>query len=152
MMPSLGRAASTAAEAAAAAAAASGVGQRLLRCGAQVRVELDGRAARPDVDHTRTFHPMMLAHPIDLARDLAAMAPGDFQAEWKWDGIRVQVITYGGDTRVFSRTGDDITRAFPDLADSVRGAAVLDGELLVGADFQPLDFNCLQQRLNRKTP
>ena len=55
-------------------------------------------------------------------------------------------------TRVFSRTGDDITRAFPDLADNVRGGAVLDGELLVGADFQPLDFNCLQQRLNRKTP
>ncbi|MEC8061741.1 MAG: cisplatin damage response ATP-dependent DNA ligase [Pseudomonadota bacterium] len=113
---------------------------------------LDGRAARPEVDHTQTFHPMMLAHPIDLARDLEGIAPGDFQAEWKWDGIRVQVITYGGDTRVFSRTGDDITRAFPDLADNVRGAAVLDGELLVGADFQPLDFNCLQQRLNRKTP
>ena len=113
---------------------------------------LDGRAARPEVDHTQTFHPMMLAHPIDLVRDLEGIAPGDFQAEWKWDGIRVQVITYGGDTRVFSRTGDDITRAFPDLADNVRGAAVLDGELLVGADFQPLDFNCLQQRLNRKTP
>ena len=51
---------------------------------------------------------------------------------------------------MFSRTGDDIARPFPDVVDNVFGEAVLDGELLVGHDFEPALFNDLQQRLNRK--
>ncbi len=111
---------------------------------------LDGRAARPDIDHASRFHPLMLANPIDEAKDLAVLAPADFAAEWKWDGIRVQLILGRGRVSLFSRTGDDIGAAFPDLVGSVFGEGVLDGELLVGHGFEPGAFNDLQQRLNRK--
>jgi len=113
---------------------------------------LDGAGPRPEIQHGRTFHPMMLANPIDETRDFDRLAPADYQAEWKWDGIRVQLAIDGSSSRIFSRTGDDISAAFPDLAAALDGRAVLDGELLVGHDFDPLAFNCLQQRLNRKTP
>ena len=113
---------------------------------------LDGTGSRPKIQHGRTFHPMMLANPIDETRDFERLVPGDYQVEWKWDGIRVQLVIDGDTSRVFSRTGDDISAAFPDLSDALGGHAVLDGELLVGQDFSPLAFNCLQQRLNRKTP
>ena len=111
---------------------------------------LDGKGERPDIDHASRFHPLMLSNPIDEARDLAVLNPADFSAEWKWDGIRVQLIMARGSVSLFSRTGDDIAGAFPDLVDNVFGEAVLDGELLVGRDFEPALFNDLQQRLNRK--
>ena len=111
---------------------------------------LDGKASRPDIDHASRFHPLMLSNPIDEAKDLAVLAPADFSAEWKWDGIRVQLILGQGRASLFSRTGDDIAEAFPDLVDNVFGEAVLDGELLVGRDFEAAPFNDLQQRLNRK--
>jgi DNA ligase-1 len=111
---------------------------------------LDNKTERPDIDHTSRFHPMMLSNPIDEEKDLAVLDPADFSAEWKWDGIRVQLILGKGKVSLFSRTGDDIATAFPDLVDNVFGEAVLDGELLVGHDFEPDLFNALQQRLNRK--
>ncbi len=112
---------------------------------------LDGKADRPDIAHEARFHPLMLSHPIDAERDLERLDPAAFAAEWKWDGIRVQLIAARGRASLFSRTGDDIAAAFPDVVEAVFGDAVLDGELLVGADFRPLPFNDLQQRLNRKT-
>jgi DNA ligase-1 len=112
---------------------------------------LDGKAERPDIDHAARFHPLMLSNAIDEAKDLDRLAPEDFAAEWKWDGIRVQLIMAKGKVSLFSRTGDDIAQAFPDIVDNVFGEAVLDGELLVGEDFEPSSFNDLQQRLNRKT-
>ena len=52
--------------------------------------------------------------------------------EWKWDGIRVQIAAIAGDMRLFSRTGDDISRAFPEIASAFTGRhCVLDGELLI---------------------
>jgi DNA ligase-1 len=66
------------------------------------------------------------------------------------EGIPGQQINARGSVSLFSRTGDDIAGAFPDLVDNVFGEAVLDGELLVGRDFEPALFNDLQQRLNRK--
>jgi DNA ligase 1 len=111
---------------------------------------LDGRAGRPDIDHAARFHPLMLSNPIDEEKDLGKLNPEDFAAEWKWDGIRVQIIASKGRVSMFSRTGDDIAAAFPDVVDNVFGDGVLDGELLVGAGFDPLPFNDLQQRLNRK--
>ena len=112
---------------------------------------LEGRAEKPAVDHATRFHPLMLSNPIDEAKDFAALDPADFAAEWKWDGIRVQLILGEGEAALFSRTGDDIARSFPDLVDHAFGQAVLDGELLVGHDLEPAPFNALQQRLNRKT-
>jgi DNA ligase-1 len=111
---------------------------------------LDGRAERPDVDHAARFHPMMLSNPIDEEKDIEKLDPAAFSAEWKWDGIRVQMIASKGRVSLFSRTGDDIAAAFPDVVDNVFGDAVLDGELLVGQNFDPMPFNDLQQRLNRK--
>src|SRR5690606_24082281 len=111
---------------------------------------LDGNAARPDIDQSARFHPLMLSNPIDEEKDLGRLDPGDFSAEWKWDGIRVQLVLGGGSVSLFSRTGDDIAAAFPDIVDNVQGIAVLDGELLVGKDFEPGSFNDLQQRLNKK--
>jgi len=111
---------------------------------------LDGTAPRPDIDHESRFHPLMLSSPIDEEKDLASLDPADFAAEWKWDGIRVQLILGRGAASLFSRTGDDIAAAFPDLTGDVFGDGVLDGELLVGRDLEPASFNDLQQRLNRK--
>ncbi|MGN6683183.1 MAG: cisplatin damage response ATP-dependent DNA ligase [Devosia sp.] len=111
---------------------------------------LDGAAERPDIDHDSRFHPLMLSNPIDEANHLAVLDQAEFAAEWKWDGIRVQLILGRGRASLFSRTGDDIATAFPDLVDNVFGEGVLDGELLVGRDLEAAPFNDLQQRLNRK--
>ncbi len=111
---------------------------------------LDGKTERPDIDPSARFHPLMLSNPIDAGKDLETLDPKDFVAEWKWDGIRVQLIASRGKVSLFSRTGDDIAAAFPDVVGAVFGDAVLDGELLVGHGLQPALFNDLQQRLNRK--
>ena len=113
---------------------------------------LDGRAPAPKIRQGQTFHPMMLSNPIDEERDFERLDAAAYQAEWKWDGIRVQLVFDGDTRRMFSRTGDDISAAFPDVTEALQGRAVLDGELLVGNDFMPMPFNRLQQRLNRKTP
>ncbi len=110
---------------------------------------LDGKAGRPEIDHTARFHPLMLSNPVE-DRDFEKLAPADFAAEWKWDGIRVQLVLGRGGVSMFSRTGDDIAASFPDVVEAAMGRAVLDGELLVGHDFEARSFNDLQQRLNRK--
>lgn len=110
---------------------------------------LDGRTERPEIDHTARFHPLMLSNPIE-DKDFEKLAPQDFSAEWKWDGIRVQLILGRDGASMFSRTGDDIAASFPDVVEAAMGRAVLDGELLVGHDFDARSFNDLQQRLNRK--
>ena len=110
-------------------------------------------APPPDTDNLPTFRPFMLAHPIeDGIVDLA-----DYAAEWKWDGIRVQLVRAGDETRIFSRSGDDISASFPELLAVLPFPAVLDGELLVRGAHQggeqggAASFNALQQRLGRKT-
>ena len=112
-----------------------------------------GAAPRPTAGDVPVFRPFMLASPLDdgVTLDLA-----DHVAEWKWDGIRVQIVHAGGVTRVFSRTGDDISASFPDLA--LDQPLALDGELLVRGEGQADgiaasgSFNALQQRLGRKAP
>lgn len=112
----------------------------------------EGRAGRPAIDRGAVFRPLMLANPLE-ADTLDRLDPADYLAEWKWDGIRVQLVGTGEARggRVFSRTGDDISRAFPDIADRLTFDAVLDGELLVARDGAVAPFNDLQQRLGRKT-
>jgi DNA ligase-1 len=111
---------------------------------------LEGRAGPPAVDQRLAFRSPMLSNPVELA-DLELLPPADFHAEWKWDGIRVQLVAGGGDARLYSRNGDDIGAAFPDILDGATFDAVLDGELLVVRDGVVAPFNDLQQRLNRKT-
>lgn len=110
---------------------------------------LSGRSPRPDVGMRAIFRPLMLSHQIE-DKELQSIAPKDFVAEWKWDGIRVQAAYHGGEKRLFSRTGDDISGAFPDVVEALPPDAVLDGELLVVRDGEVAPFNDLQQRLNRK--
>ena len=114
----------------------------------------EGRADQPTAKDIPVFRPFMLAHPLDETKvDLS-----DYVAEWKWDGIRIQLVHAGGDTRLYSRTGDDISGSFPDIAAAFSTRAVLDGELLVRGAGQGADehggaaasFNALQQRLGRK--
>jgi DNA ligase-1 len=116
----------------------------------------EGHAPQPDSANLPVFRPFMLAHPLEDGRvDLA-----DYAAEWKWDGIRVQLVHAGGETRLYSRAGDDITGSFPEVAVAFATAGVLDGELLVKGEAQghalggadgAASFNALQQRLGRKT-
>jgi DNA ligase-1 len=112
---------------------------------------LEKREARPEVGDLALFRPLMLANPLEEG-ELETLDPAHYAAEWKWDGIRVQAVSRpSGERRLFSRTGDDVSRAFPDLLGQFAFDAVIDGELLVGSPEAVASFNDLQQRLNRKT-
>ncbi|MES2096436.1 MAG: cisplatin damage response ATP-dependent DNA ligase [Pseudomonadota bacterium] len=110
---------------------------------------VEGRGAQPTSDDVPVFRPFMLAHPLEELRvDL-----NDYAAEWKWDGIRVQIVHVAGETRLYSRAGDDITGSFPDVASAFVTPGVVDGELMVKGEVQggeAASFNALQQRLGRK--
>jgi DNA ligase-1 len=118
-------------------------------------------AEPPNAQDLPLFRPFMLAHPLEETTvDMSAYA-----AEWKWDGIRVQIVHVanerGGETRLYSRSGDDISGTFPEIVEAMRLPCVLDGELLVRGSHQggqrddgqggAASFNALQQRLGRKT-
>ena len=116
---------------------------------------IEGRAEKPAGRDPAPFRPVMLAHAAEM-EDLAALDPAAFVGEWKWDGIRVQAV--GGRTedgrqiaRLYSRTGEEISKSFPDLIDALQFQGAIDGELLIVRDGQVQSFNMLQQRLNRKT-
>ncbi len=112
---------------------------------------IEGRGARPDPRDAPVFRPPMLAHPLEAA-DRAALDFPAFAAEWKWDGIRVQLVSTQGGRRLYSRGADDISAAFPEIVDAMAFDAVLDGELLVLRHGVVAPFADLQQRLNRKAP
>jgi len=114
----------------------------------------EGRGPQPTAENVPVFRPFMLAHPLEDLR----LSLDDYAAEWKWDGIRVQIVRAGGETRLYSRAGDDISRSFPEIAEAFGVDGAVDGELLVRGEFQGADehggaaasFNALQQRLGRK--
>jgi DNA ligase-1 len=114
----------------------------------------EGRGDQPTAQDVPVFRPFMLAHGLEDLR----VSMEDYAAEWKWDGIRVQIVRAGGETRLYSRAGDDISRSFPEVAEAFLTDGAVDGELLVKGAFQGADahggaaasFNALQQRLGRK--
>jgi DNA ligase-1 len=112
---------------------------------------LDGKSERPSAMAHGRFRPVMLAQPVDEAGDLPKLDPAAYAAEWKWDGIRVQAVSEGGVKRLYSRTGEDVSGAFPDVVAALTYDGVIDGELLVLRDDRVAPFGDLQQRLNRKT-
>jgi DNA ligase-1 len=112
---------------------------------------LEGHGERPSSDNPGRFRPTMLAQAIDEAVDFGKLDAADYAAEWKWDGIRVQAVNEGGVRRLYTRTGDDISKSFPDVVDALQADGVIDGELLVMRDGKVASFADLQQRLNRKT-
>ncbi len=111
---------------------------------------LEGRTERPSGDAPGRFRPVMLAVAIDEAVDFPRLSPADFAAEWKWDGIRVQAVREGGVQKLYSRTGDEISGAFPDVMEGLTFEGAVDGELVVWRDGAVAPFGDLQQRLNRK--
>ncbi len=112
---------------------------------------LEGRSDRPTADAPGRFRAVMLAQGLDEAVDFARLDPDDYAAEWKWDGIRVQAVSEGGVRRLYTRTGDDISRTFPDVIEALDFEGALDGELLVLREGGMASFADLQQRLNRKS-
>ncbi|MEM8654849.1 MAG: ATP-dependent DNA ligase [Pseudomonadota bacterium] len=114
---------------------------------AQLTLEDDpaANASRP--------YPFYLAYALeDAPEDLGD--PADWQADWKWDGIRGQLILRGGEHFVWSRGEELMTDRFPELArarDFIPDGTVLDGELLAWGDDAPQNFNALQKRIGRKT-
>lgn len=115
----------------------------------------EGRGPQPTPRDVPVFRPFMLAHGLEETK----VSLDDYAAEWKWDGIRVQLVRTAAQTRLYSRTGDDITGSFPEIAEAFQADGVLDGELLVRGSEQGMEeqhggaaasFNALQQRLGRR--
>ncbi|HEX7873574.1 MAG TPA: cisplatin damage response ATP-dependent DNA ligase [Sphingobium sp.] len=115
----------------------------------------EGTGDMPDLSETAWFRPFMLAHPLEEA----SVSLDDFVAEWKWDGIRIELVGAASERRLFSRGGDEISRAFPEIVEAFDFIGVLDGELMIRGEAQGNtlvggeagSFNALQQRLGRKT-
>jgi len=116
---------------------------------------VEGRGPKPESGNPAPFRPPMLSHPLE-EEDFEKLDAADFLAEWKWDGIRLQAVS-GHDShgrpvrRIYSRTGEDVSRAFPDLVEALAFDGSIDGELLIVREGRVQSFNVLQQRLNRKT-
>jgi DNA ligase-1 len=108
-----------------------------------------------DTAHSQPY-PFCLAHPIDIETGPQPLGNvEDYFAEWKWDGIRGQVIRRGGRTFIWSRGEELMEDRWPELetaATHLPNGTVIDGEILaVGADGSVLPFTQLQRRINRKS-
>jgi DNA ligase 1 len=103
------------------------------------------------IDHSKPY-PFYLAYALE--EDLSTLGePDDWQAEWKWDGIRGQIIKRNNQLFVWSRGEELITDKFPEynaLLDKIPEGVVIDGEILLYKDGQVLNFNVLQTRIGRK--
>ena len=98
-------------------------------------------------------YPFFLAHPTDteLVEELGSV--DEWQAEWKWDGIRAQVVVREGHLSVWSRGEELVTDKFPELGpfeEMLPSGTVIDGEILPFSNDQPLPFAALQTRIGRK--
>ena len=103
-------------------------------------------------DDPRRPYPFFLAHPLQEEPGTLG-DPDAWQVEWKWDGIRLQLIRRGGRVLLWSRGGEIVTYQFPEIvaaAEGVPDGTVLDGEALAWRDGAPLPFLQLQRRLGRK--
>jgi DNA ligase 1 len=108
---------------------------------------------RGEADVSRPY-PLQLACPLDALPETL----GDRRtwcAEWKWDGIRAQVVKRGGMPFIWSRGEELLARVFPELADAAANlpdGTVIDGEILPWKDGSPLPFSLLQKRIGRQAP
>ena len=102
-------------------------------------------------------YPFFLAHQLDATLadfDSKLGLVSDWQVEWKYDGIRGQIVKRAGQVWVWSRGEELVTERFPEivaLASSLPDGTVLDGEIMVWTDNAPAPFALLQQRIGRKT-
>jgi DNA ligase-1 len=117
-------------------------------------LQIVSRDASPALEAGQPY-PFFLAHALQAAPETLG-DPGDWLVEWKYDGIRAQVVRRAGQVWIWSRGEELMTERFPEVVAAVQAlpdGTVLDGELLVwreGAEA-PAPFNVLQQRIGRKT-
>jgi DNA ligase-1 len=108
---------------------------------------------RADAPDSRPY-PFFLAHPLEGEPN--ALGPlADWQAEWKWDGIRAQLVKRNGQAFLWSRGREHVSASFPEIVAAgahLPDGTVVDGEILAWRDAQPLPFSELQKRLGRKNP
>jgi DNA ligase-1 len=106
---------------------------------------------RTDDDRSRPY-PFYLASPLEV--DVSTLGePRDWLIEWKWDGIRAQLVRRGDAVHLWSRGEELITHRFPEIAAAAThlpDGTVLDGEVLAFRDDRPLPFSALQQRIGRQ--
>ncbi len=105
----------------------------------------------PTADLSRPY-PFALAPQLEGGPE-ALGPPAEWLAEWKWDGIRAQLIRRGGAWHLWSRGEELITDRFPDLgpaAEALPDGTVIDGELVAWGGEAPLPFAALQRRIGRK--
>lgn len=105
-----------------------------------------------DADISRPY-PFYLAYPLDSSVETLGSA-SDWQVEWKWDGIRAQLIRRGAETFLWTRGDELVTERYPEIADAARwlpAGTVVDGEIMPWRDGSPLPFSQLQRRIGRKT-
>jgi DNA ligase-1 len=108
--------------------------------------------AQPVLDAGQPY-PFFLAHPLQAAPESLG-SPADWLAEWKYDGIRAQLVCRAGQVWIWSRGEELVTERFPEVvakAQALPDGTVLDGELVVWKDGAPAPFQLLQQRIGRKT-
>ena len=116
-----------------------------------------GTGAAADILDAGQPYPFFLAHQLDTpleGLDARLGSVGDWQVEWKYDGIRGQVIKRAGQVWIWSRGEELVTDRFPEivaLAQALPDGTVLDGEILVWGQGAPAPFALLQQRIGRKT-
>jgi DNA ligase-1 len=105
-----------------------------------------------DADWSRPY-PFYLAYPLESPPESLG-AVTDWQVEWKWDGIRCQLVRRHGRTLLWSRGEELLAGRFPEVeasAEWLPDGTVLDGELLAWREGRPLPFTELQRRINRKS-
>jgi DNA ligase-1 len=110
-------------------------------------------AETSDANHTRPY-PFYLAHPLE-GSPTGLGDVSDWMVEYKWDGIRAQLIRRGGATHIWSRGGEQLTDRFPEIvieASKLPDGVVIDGEILGWRDGRALPFADLQHRIARKKP
>jgi DNA ligase-1 len=114
-----------------------------------------GRLMHPDTDDADWSrpYPFYLAYPME--QELTALGEAqEWQVEWKWDGIRAQLVRRRGKTLLWSRGEELLAGRFPEVeqtAEFLPDGTVIDGEVVAWRDGAPLPFSELQRRINRKT-
>ena len=110
-----------------------------------------------DVQDLGQPYPFFLAHQLDAPPEVFSSTLGpvdDWMVEWKYDGIRGQVVRRKGQTWIWSRGEELVTDRFPEVvarAQALPDGTVLDGEIMVWKEGRPAAFSLLQQRIGRKT-
>jgi DNA ligase 1 len=111
---------------------------------------LERGGEKPSLDGMPMFHPVMRALPLDT-KEVLELDLSKYAVEWKWDGLEVQLSVRGGDCRLYSNDGDDISEVFPAIVGSVREDCVLVGALLAARDREAGAIESLRLPLTKKT-